>query len=133
MRPGPAACRSDSSPGRDIPGEWWRLFHSEALDRLIRQALADSPTLALAQARVLEARENRRAQFGALFPSVDANVSASRQKTSGAQFGQPDTAGGAFTLINASVSVSYALDLFGATRRQLEAPRLPDRISAISA
>jgi NodT family efflux transporter outer membrane factor (OMF) lipoprotein len=74
----------------------------------------------LAQARILEAQENRRAQFGTLFPSADANVSASRQKTSGAQFGQPDTTSGAFTLINASVNVSYTFDLFGATRRQLE-------------
>ena len=119
--PGTGGASQRFIPGRDIPGEWWRLFHSEALDRLIRQALADSQTLVLAQARVLEARENRRAQFGALFPSVDASLSASRQKTSGAQFGQSDTAGGAFTLFNASVNVSYTLDLFGATRRQLEA------------
>jgi NodT family efflux transporter outer membrane factor (OMF) lipoprotein len=97
------------------------LFHSEALDHLIRQALADSPTLSLARARILEAQENRRAQFGGLFPSVDANVSASRQKTSAAQFGQPDTSSGTFTLFNTSVNVSYSFDLFGTTRRQLEA------------
>ena len=66
--------------GQDIPGQWWTLFHSEALDRLIRQALADSPTLAAAQARLREAQENRRAQFGALLPSVDANLLAMRQK-----------------------------------------------------
>jgi NodT family efflux transporter outer membrane factor (OMF) lipoprotein len=119
--PGSGGASQRFIPGQDIPGEWWTVFHSEALDRLIRQALADSPTLALAQARILEAQENRRAQFGALSPSVDANLSASRQKTSGAQFGQPDTTNGAFTLINASVNVSYTLDLFGGTRRQLEA------------
>ena len=31
--------------GRDIPREWWKLFHSAALDRLLRQALDNSPTL----------------------------------------------------------------------------------------
>jgi len=108
-------------PGQEIPGEWWTLFHSEALDRLIRQALADSPTLALARARILEAQENRRAQFGSLFPNADANLSAGRQKTSGAQFGQSDASTDAFTLLNASVNVSYTFDLFGANRRQLEA------------
>lgn len=107
--------------GLDIPAEWWSLFHSDALDRLIRDALVVSPTLALAQARIREARETRRAQFGALFPSVDANVSATRQKISGAAFGQPDTSISAFTLFNASVNVSYSLDIFGATRRQVEA------------
>jgi outer membrane protein TolC len=119
--PGTGGASQRFLSGQDISGEWWTLFHSEALDHLIRQALADSPTLSLARARILEAQENRRAQFGGLFPSVDANVSASRQKTSAAQFGQPDTSSGTFTLFNTSVNVSYSFDLFGTTRRQLEA------------
>ncbi len=106
--------------GEEIPPQWWALFRSEALDRLIRQALADSPTLAAAQARLREAEENRRAQFGALLPRVDMNASASRQKISGAPFGQPAN-NPSFTLYNASVDVTYALDLFGGTRRELEA------------
>lgn len=107
--------------GQDIPGEWWTLFHCEALDRLIRQALADSPALALAKARINEARENRLAQFGELFPGVDASATATRQKISGASFGQSDANVNAFTLFNASVNVSYSLDLFGSRRRELEA------------
>jgi NodT family efflux transporter outer membrane factor (OMF) lipoprotein len=51
---------------------------------------------------------------------VDAGFSASRKKFTGAAFGQPDAPGGLFTLYNASVSVSYTLDIFGATRRGLE-------------
>ena len=109
------------APGEEIPAQWWTLFHSEALDQLIRQALADSPTLAAAQATLREAEENRRAQLGALFPSVDASASATRQKISGASFGQPGPRSPAFTLYNASVNVSYTLDLFGGTRRGLEA------------
>ncbi len=112
---------SVSPPGKDIPGEWWTLLHSEELDQLIRQALADSPTVAAAKARLREADENRRAQYGSLFPAADANISASRQKISGAGFGQPDSDISAFNLYNASVNVSYALDLFGGTRRKLEA------------
>jgi NodT family efflux transporter outer membrane factor (OMF) lipoprotein len=107
--------------GEDIPSQWWTLFRSGDLDRLIRQALQDSPTLAAAQATLRVAEENRRAQFGALLPSVDAGASAGRQKLSGASIGQPGTTGSTFTLYNASVSVSYALDLFGGTRRAVEA------------
>ncbi len=107
--------------GEEIPPLWWALFRSEALNRLIRQALLDSPTLSAAQARLREAEENRRAQTGALFPRVDGNVSAGRQKISGALFGQTGSTNPAFTLYNASVSVSYALDLFGGTRRAVEA------------
>lgn len=97
------------------------MFSSPSLDGLVREALAGSPTLTLAEARIREAQETRLAQFGALFPSVDAEVSASRQKISGASIGQADADRGAFNLFNASVNVSYSLDLFGGTRRRLEA------------
>lgn len=107
--------------GQEIPPQWWALFRSEALDRLIRQALADSPTLAAAEAKLREAEENRQAQTGALLPRVDGNASARRQKTSGASLGQPAIEPIPFTLHSASVSVSYAFDLFGGTRRELEA------------
>lgn len=106
--------------GQDIPNQWWTLFHSKPLDSLIRQALVDSPTLAAAQAALRQAEENRRAQLGALFPSVDGSFSANRQQFTGASFGQPNSPGSIFTLYNASVNVSYTLDLFGATRRGLE-------------
>ncbi len=119
--PVPAGAAQRFASDQDIPGDWWTLFHSETLDRLIRQALADSPTLAAAKARLREAEENRRAGLGALFPSIDANASTSRQKISGASIGQPDADIGTFNLFNASVNVSYALDLFGGTRRALEA------------
>ena len=102
---------------------WWTQFHSDALNRLVEQALQQSPTLAQARAKLVEARENYNAQFGASeFPSVDANVSGVRQQIDIAQFGIPNVQNpGPFTLYNASVSVSYALDIFGGNRRALEA------------
>jgi len=107
--------------GHEIPAGWWTLFHSEALDRLIRQALGDSPTLAAAEAALRESRENVRAHVGAaLLPHIDADLSAEREKFSGAAFGQPNSGGSIFNLYNASVSVSYPLDLFGGARRELE-------------
>ncbi len=108
--------------GEDIPAQWWALFQSEPLDQLIRQAMSDSPTLAAAEAKLREAQENVRAQVGgALFPNVDADFSSKRQKTSGAAFGQPSLKGNLFNIYNASVNVSYSLDLFGGARRELEA------------
>jgi NodT family efflux transporter outer membrane factor (OMF) lipoprotein len=107
--------------GQDVPAQWWALFRSEPLDGLIRRALADNPTLAAAEATLRQAQENARAQFGALFPSIGANVSAEREKFTGAGFGQTGGGGTIFNLYNASVSVSYFLDIFGGVRRQLEA------------
>ena len=110
-------------PGEDIPAQWWTLFHSGDLDRLIREALADSPTLAAAEAALRQAQENLTARKGVVvFPAVDAKASAAREKYSGAGFGEPGK-GVLLTLYNASVNVAYSLDFFGGGRRELEALR----------
>lgn len=111
------------STERDIPADWWTLFHSSALDELVRQALADSPTVQAAQATLLTAAETYKAQRGGLLlPAVDATGTATRERLPGAAFGQPNTAF-LFNLFDASVGVTYRLDLFGASRRQIEALR----------
>jgi len=108
-------------PDRDLSAQWWTLFNSDPLDRLVRDALADNPTLAAAQATLSQARENLAAERGALlFPQVDGNLSATRQKVTGASFGDPALPASIFNLYNASVNVSYALDAFGGNRRELE-------------
>ena len=108
-----------------VGGAWWREFASDDLDRLVAQALETSPTLAQAQARLEQARDEYDAQAGTRLPRVDANVDASRQKINPAAFGGGQLFGNRslppFTLYQASVSVSYSLDLFGANRRTLEA------------
>ncbi len=120
--PGPGGASQRLMPGQEIPSQWWTLFRSDALDQLIRQALENNPTLAAAQASLRQSQEILNATTGStLFPKVDANVSAERQKISGAAFGQPDVSFRPFTLYNASVSVSYVFDLFGGARRELEA------------
>ncbi len=121
--PGTAGAAQRFVSEREIPARWWSLFQSEALDKLIRQALQDSPTLAAAQATLRASQENLRAQYGAaLFPGVDASVSATRERISGAAFG-PGGKPNLFNLYNASVRVSYGLDLFGGARRELESLR----------
>jgi len=107
-------------PGGEIPARWWELFRSEGLDRLIREAFSNSPTLDAAEATLRKARETRRARFGGLLPSVDASASGTREKVSGSSFGQTGVQLSPFTLYNASVGVTYDLDLFGKTRRELE-------------
>jgi NodT family efflux transporter outer membrane factor (OMF) lipoprotein len=107
--------------GGEIPSRWWELFRSQALDRWIREGLANSPTLIAAEATLRRAQEIRRARAGDLLPGVDVSANASRQKPSGASFGDANREVNPFTLYNASVDVSYTLDLFGKTRRGLEA------------
>lgn len=120
--PGDAAQSQRLTPGAELPAQWWRLFRNPALDRLIHQALADSPTLAAADATLRQAEENLRAQKGVVyFPSLDASLSGTRQRVANAASGQPGTGGYTYGLYNASLVVSYNLDLFGGGRRELEA------------
>ena len=105
----------------DIPSQWWTLFHSPELDRLVREALTNSPTLAQATARLKEAQEESNARTGATkYPTVNANVSVQREQVDLATFGVPFPSPPPFSLLNGSVAVSYALDLFGANRRLIE-------------
>ena len=106
--------------GREIPAQWWTLFHSEPLDRLVQLALANSPTLAAARATLQEARENLGARQGVLLPRADAGFTANRRKISGAGFAQPGSDFEPFSIYNASVTVSYGIDIFGRSRRELE-------------
>lgn len=105
---------------RDLPAGWWTMFHSDALDRLVAEALEKSPTLDAAKAALRQARENLSAQEGGLFPTVTGNVSATREKISTASFG---FAGGSsiFSYSTAALNVSYPLDVFGGIRRGIEA------------
>jgi NodT family efflux transporter outer membrane factor (OMF) lipoprotein len=105
--------------GQDIPGQWWALYHSDPLNRLIAQALAANPDLQAAQAALRQAEETAIAQGGAFFPSVDGSFSNARQRMPGAEQGAPK-ASSIFTLSSATLSVSYDPDIFGGTRRAVE-------------
>jgi len=106
--------------GRDIPGAWWRVFHSRELDSLIAEALRANPSLQAAQAALWQAKETLYAQEGKLMPQLDANATAERQQFTPAEFGGSGPPF-IFNLFQATVNVSYAPDVFGGQRRQIEA------------
>jgi NodT family efflux transporter outer membrane factor (OMF) lipoprotein len=105
--------------GRDIPGEWWAVFHSRSLKLLIEEALRNNPDLQAAQAALRIARENTAVQRGAFFPSVDAGFTATRQKVAADINGEiPSPA--TFNVYTAQVALSYTPDVFGANYRAVE-------------
>jgi len=103
--------------GQDIPAQWWAVFHSDALDRLVRSALDHNPSVSAAQASLRQAQEVFNASSGSLqYPSLGAQVSAERERST-----SPFGAGLAtYNLFTPGLSVSYALDVFGGNRRTLE-------------
>ncbi len=105
--------------GKKITGAWWQLFRSKQLDAVFQQALADNYTLAAAQATLAQARQAIAQAGGALYPQLDFQAAASRQRIPNPQFGinQQGQITNFFTI---GPTVSYSLDLFGGNKRRVE-------------
>lgn len=106
-----------------VSGHWWTLFGSAQLDALVAQALKANPNVAAAQAALRVAQENAAAQRGTLFPAVTADFNPTRQHTANPLASPLASNDYFFNLHTAQVDVSYAFDVFGGNRRQLESLR----------
>jgi NodT family efflux transporter outer membrane factor (OMF) lipoprotein len=106
--------------GKDIPGEWWEVFHSKPLNDLIERSLKANPDIKAAQAALLVARENTQAQRGFYYPSVSAGFAADRSKSSTNLSAVTNTSALNYSLYTPQVSVSFVPDVFGLNRRTVE-------------
>ncbi len=128
--------------GRDIPFEWWQLFKSPDLNALVEQAFKANPTIAAAQAALVQAQELVYAQQGYFFPTINANYDFERQKIGGNLTldnapgvegngdnllppvqnlnATPHTAPLFYNLHTAQLTVGFVPDVFGANWRQVE-------------
>jgi NodT family efflux transporter outer membrane factor (OMF) lipoprotein len=113
--------------GRDIPGEWWTLFHSQPLNDLIERSLKANPNLEAAQAALIVARENVLAQHGAYYPSVTGGFSATRAKSSSNVSPVTNTNALNYSFYTPEVSVSFVPDVFGLNRRTVESLQAQDQ------
>ncbi|MCQ8184645.1 efflux transporter outer membrane subunit [Parvularcula maris] len=93
--------------GADV---WWEGFGDETLTRLVGDALAANLTVEAASARVDRARALLGAQVSDFFPVVDGEVSGR-------------AVDGAEPTAQAGGTLSFNPDLFGRTRRSVEAAR----------
>ena len=117
-------------PGGEIPADWWTLFHSRPLNDLIEKALLNNADLKAAQAALLVAHENTRAQHGASFPQVSAGASITREKDpSGSLAPVPSNNAFLYTLVTPQLSVSFVPDVFGLHKRTLEAAAAQEQAS----
>ncbi len=105
------------SPGTEVSGQWWKMFGSPQLNALVEEAIRNHPNVEAAQYALRSARETALASGGALYPQVGVSDSATRARNAASGAAPANI----YNLSNASVSVSYGLDLFGGTRRQIEA------------
>jgi NodT family efflux transporter outer membrane factor (OMF) lipoprotein len=107
--------------GMDIPDQWWRAFGSEQINGLVSQALAGNPSIKAAQAALRQAHELYLAQRTSFFPNVQGGFGAVRSEFPANTLSTPIVnSSSTYTLYTAQLSLSYAPDIFGATRRQVE-------------
>ena len=118
--PAPAAQRIVL--GAEVAARWWDLFGSSALDDLVSAAIAGSPSLAAATSALAQSQELVAAASGALYPQVNANGGAGRQKY-GKEFLGPLTAPPPFTYFAGGATVNYTFDFSGGIARSVEERR----------
>ncbi len=92
---------------------WWDSFNDPQLDRLIRAALQDSPTLAQAQARVSEALARTQTAQAGLKPSAKLGANVLYGRAPENYFIPPPIAGHTFWLGQAGPTLSWDLDFWG--------------------
>ncbi|WP_374943265.1 efflux transporter outer membrane subunit [Sphingomonas sp.] len=114
----PPVWRTALGPGAPIRADWWQVFGDPVLARLVERALANSPDLGSAAARVEEARALARLARAQLSPLATAGAPLSDGRALN-PFGVPTTNFGA----QPALQVSYDLDLFGRLRDASAAAR----------
>jgi multidrug efflux system outer membrane protein len=109
-------------------GEWWRVFRDPVLDNLVSRASAGNASLAVAFARLEQARSRVQVASAARLPSLDLGVGASRIQPSTVvlnSFGGVDGIDMLkdYTQLNTKLGASYEVDLFGRVRDAVQAAR----------
>ena len=118
--------------GMDISNQWWTVFRSPNLNRLVEQALTTNPNVGAAQAALRQAHELYLAQWTSFFPVVDGNFAGTRAKNALGTIANPTSlpqTNPYYNLFTAQLTVSYLPDVFGATRRAVEAAKAQVEVS----
>ncbi|HWG76304.1 MAG TPA: efflux transporter outer membrane subunit [Steroidobacteraceae bacterium] len=115
--------RAGAVPLRAAPpvARWWTTLQDPELDHLIDLALADSPDVQQAEARLRSSRAVLAQQTAGLFPTTGLSGAYLRTRNLGALLGgSSGGAGGGTNLYALGLDASWEADIFGAQRRAIE-------------
>ncbi|WP_321782736.1 efflux transporter outer membrane subunit [Paraburkholderia sp. J94] len=118
------------------PSDWWVALDDPQLNALIAAALEHNPDVRVAQARLRESRAQLQQQRAAEMPKVSAVAAAPRMREPDlSSFSQSSGSSGAgrgpLQFYTVGFDASWEIDLFGGTRRAVEAAS--DEADAVSA
>jgi NodT family efflux transporter outer membrane factor (OMF) lipoprotein len=102
---------------------WWRRYGDPQLDALIDEALAGSPSLATAQARLRAAQAQALTARAARLPATTVSAQADRQRYPEDYLFPPPFAGGYVNNGRAALDFGWDLDFWGRNRALLAAAR----------
>ena len=109
---------------------WWGEFNDPLLDSLIERAVKSNLDIALAEARLREARALYGVTAAGAWPTVNVTESYTRSRSSENAFSFGNQSGGASfssgstgpqDSFKAGFDAAWEVDIFGATRRRVEA------------
>ncbi|WP_428423207.1 efflux transporter outer membrane subunit [Methylibium sp.] len=111
----------DAAVAAPLAPDWWLGYGDAALDALVARALADSPDLKLAQARIAQAQAATGLAEAARLPRLDGSADATRQRYTENGLYPPPLAGSTRSSATLQLEASWELDLFGKQRAALDA------------
>lgn len=98
---------------------WWQAFGSPELSRLVELAQANNRDLAVAAARLREARAQVTIQRATLFPAIDAGAATTRTGVGRSAVSTSGQQGSTTNSFDLNSGASYELDVWGLSRDNL--------------
>ncbi|MBV8782960.1 MAG: efflux transporter outer membrane subunit [Gammaproteobacteria bacterium] len=103
--------------------QWWRRYGDPQLDELVDQALAGSPSLTIAEARLRSAQAQLVGATGARVPALALDAQVTRQRYPEHGLYPPPYAGSNVTDARAALDLSWDIDFWGKQRSLIAAAR----------
>jgi multidrug efflux system outer membrane protein len=111
----PAAQSQPAAPQRY--DEWWRVFEDPALNQVVAAAQRVNPSVAIAGARIMEARAQLGVVGSGLYPQLQ-QVSGQAIRVGQSSSDEPDQS---FASYGAAFDIAWEMDFWGKYRRAIEA------------
>ena len=113
----------NTAPNTPAVAQWWRTLGDAQLNELVEHALHNSPDIATAQARLQQSRASLSGARADAMPKVtgDAALLKLRSPDTSALGGSSGGGRGPLSLYLAGFDASWEADVFGGTRRAIEA------------
>ncbi|MBV8603049.1 MAG: efflux transporter outer membrane subunit [Pelomonas sp.] len=118
IAPEQAGLHAGTAPA-EFAADWWAAYHDAALDALEQRALAESPSLAAARARVARAAAGVENAAAAAKPDVGFEADVTRERLTETSIYPPPLGGAVLTMANTQVGLSYDWDFFGRHEAEL--------------